>query len=335
MAIIPEPVNSISALIDKNYEDNQEPPRPHMGCSTLGHPCDRWLWLSFRLAVVEKFQGRILRLFKRGQNEEATVVANLEAIGMKVTKTGANQSRVSFGSHVSGSVDGVIEYGVPEAPNTKHVLEIKTHGLKSFTSLEKDGVKKSKPMHYVQMQMYMKGLGIDRALYYAVCKDDDRIYTERVKLDEVVADKAITRGHRLATTDRMPPPLSTDPSWFECKFCAAHEFCNKTKLTKQVNCRTCAHSTAKEDSTWFCEQYELTLDFEQQKMGCAAHILHPDIVPWKYTSDGDAVVWHTEHGDIRNGLEDFASTEIVANPLGCTEPKVKELREMFDGRVVG
>ena len=59
---IPEPNHSIQALIDKHHESLAEPPRPHMGCSQLGHPCDRWLWLSFRWAIQPQFPGRILRL---------------------------------------------------------------------------------------------------------------------------------------------------------------------------------------------------------------------------------------------------------------------------------
>ena len=329
---------TIESMIDKHHESIQSGPRPHMGASLLGHPCDRWLWLSFRMAVIEKFPGRILRLFRRGQEEEAQVVSDLRAIGLNVQKTGTNQMRVDFGSHVSGSLDGIIESGVPEAPNSKHVLEIKTHSKKSFDDVFKNGVEKSKPMHYVQMQMYMHGTKLDRALYVAVCKDDDRLYTERVKLDKDVAQKGIDRGHRLVTSDRMPPPLSTDSTWFECRFCAAHEFCHKTQLTKEVNCRTCTNSTARPDSTWHCEQYDVSLDFENQKNGCDAHVLHPDLVPWPHKSEKNQVIWITPDGDIKNGVKDsdtFSSREIVANHKVCASPDefIKTLRNEFDGTI--
>ena len=337
---IPESEYTISALIDKHHESIQSEPRPHMGASVLGHVCDRWLWLSFRMAVVERFPGRILRLFRRGQDEEAKVVSDLRAIGINVQKTGENQSRVDFGCHVSGSMDGIIESGVPEALNARHVLEIKTHGKKSFDDLEKNGVEKSKPQHFVQMQAYMMGLGVDRALYYAICKDDDRIYTERVRFDKDAAQKAIDRGHRLVKADRMPPPISTDPTWFECRFCAAHEFCHKTKLTKEVNCRTCTNSTAREDGTWHCAEYDVTLDFDNQKQGCEAHVLHPDLVPWHHKVEGTAIIWITPDGDIKNGASDwetFTSREIVANPKACAadDKFLNEAREIFGAKVVG
>ena len=336
---IPESEYTISALIDKHHESIQGEPRPHMGASVLGHVCDRWLWLSFRMAVVEKFPGRILRLFRRGQDEEAKVVSDLRAIGLNVQKTGENQSRVDFGCHVSGSMDGIIESGVPEAPNAKHVLEIKTHGKKSFDDLEKNGVEKSKPQHFVQMQTYMMGMGLDRALYYAICKDDDRIYTERIRIDTAVAHDHINRGKRLALDNRLPPPISTDPTWYECRFCAAHEFCHKTKLTKEVNCRTCTNSTAREDGTWHCEEYDVPLSFEYQKIACEAHVLHPDLVPWQHKVEGRTVIWITPDGDIRNGAKDwetFTSSEIVANPKACAadDKFLNEAREIFGARVV-
>ena len=337
---IPSPEYSIDALIDKHYEKNQELPRAHMGCSMLGHPCDRWLWLSFRWAVIEQFPGRILRLFKRGQMEEATVIENLRNIGVEIHFTGENQTSVNFGNHVGGSLDGIAVSGVPGATKTKHVLEIKTHSLKSFNDLVKNGVKKSKPMHYIQMQQYMLGKGLSDALYVAVCKDDDRLYFERVKFDGETGQAAIDRGHRIVSSDRMPPPLSTDPTWFECRFCPAHEFCHKTKLTKQVNCRTCAHSTAKPDSTWHCAEYDATIpDVAAQRAGCSGHIIHPDLTPWTTEFDGKNVIWITPYGKIKNGnasLGVFESLEILANPEACANPDkfIDEVRDIFGGKVV-
>ena len=120
MAQIPESEHSLSSTIYQALEKNAEPPRPHLGASVLGHPCDRWLWLSFRWAVIEKFSGRILRLFRRGQLEEDAVIADLESVGCRVSD---RQRQVAFGSHVGGSIDGIIE-GVPEAPAKQHLLKI-------------------------------------------------------------------------------------------------------------------------------------------------------------------------------------------------------------------
>lgn len=276
---IPDPMNTTSAAIDAHHEALPDEPRPHMGASMLGHACDRWLWLSFRWAVREKFSGRMRRLFRRGQNEEATIIADLEAIGCVIREPPpGEQHRVSLGGHVSGSIDAIIESGLPESPRKPHVAEFKTHSKKSFDALERDGVEKAKPMHYTQMQTYMHGTGIDRALYVAVCKDDDRIYTERVRYNEAAATKAIKRGQRLAIMDDQPPPLTTDATWYECRYCAAHAYCHERKGNVAKNCRTCRYSTSKSEGVWRCERHEAEpIPLEYQRQGCADYEIHDDM----------------------------------------------------------
>jgi hypothetical protein len=340
MSAIPEAMNTLSASIDAAHEARAERPRPHMGCSQLGEQCERKMWLSFRWAVIEPFPGRILRLFRRGQMEEATAVSDLRSAGCHVTHTGQEQSQVDFGCHVSGSMDGIIESGVPEAPKKPHILEIKTHSLKSFNELEKSGVQLAKPVHWAQMQVYMLGAKVDRALYYAVCKDDDRIYTERVKLCEESAKAYVDRGQRIALTERMPEPITgASPAWYICKFCPAHGFCHKTQKTEQVNCRTCAHATPKDDGTWHCARWGDTIPTEAQYAGCDSHVLHPDLVPWKLSGGfGDwSAAYEVEGQEVINGEDGYSSAELLANlPLALSNDKnVIALREQFGARISG
>lgn len=336
MSKLPEPIHTIASMIDQYHASKPSKPRPHMGVSLLGHHCDRWLWLNFRWVVVEDFEGRILRLFRRGHKEEDVIISDLRSIGVDIR---SSQRRVDFGNHVSGSLDGVIEKGVPEAPKARHVAEFKTHSKKSFDDMEKNGVEKSKPQHFVQMQVYMHGTSIKRALYLAVCKDDDRIYTERVRYDKKVAEDAIIRGKRIAMADRMPEPCSADPSWYQCKFCPAHSFCHKAEPTKRVNCRTCAHSTAMADSTWRCERHDadnIPEDFQHQ--GCADHILHPDMVPWvmEGSDDGHSVKWKIGDKWVVNGEGGYKSSEIIANAEVLDDPAVLAVKALFpDAEVVG
>jgi len=334
MAEIPKPIQHIASMIDASHQSRQEKPRPHLGASTLGHHCDRWLWLSFRWAVVESFPGRILRLFRRGQLEEDLIISDLRAIGMDIS---GGQDRVDFGCHVSGSVDGIIHTGVPTAEKTKHVAEFKTHSKKSFNDLSK-GVAQSKPMHYVQMQVYMLGLKLKRALYVAVCKDDDRLYTERVKFDETVAKKAVARGHRIALADRMPEPCTgASKAWYLCKFCSAYSFCHNGEPTKQGNCRTCAHSSATSSSTWNCERFaseDIPIDFQHQ--GCDSHVVHPDLVPYdrKEADSKWETIYIINDKEVLNGEAGYSGKEIIANPDMCASGTLDVFRKTLDGRIV-
>ncbi len=341
MAKIPEPTVSTASLIDEHHQKHQDAPRPHLGASLLGHHCDRYLWLSFRWVRPEQFPGRILRLFRRGQNEEQIIVNDLRAIGIDVKTTNGSQDRVDFGNHVSGSMDGIANHGVPEAPGKRHLLEMKTHNKKSFDDLEKHGVQKSKPQHFAQCQVYMLGSKIDRALYIAVCKDDDRYYFERLKLDRKLAKSYVEKGHRIVASDRIPDPISHDPTWYQCRMCSYYEFCHKAALP-EVNCRTCAHSTACNDSTWRCERHDadnIPVDF--QRTGCDDHALHPDVVPWEMDQDASTEhqpVYIIEGKPVINGQDGYLSSEIVANPLFCSldDDGVKQIKQTFPGaKIIG
>lgn len=337
MTAIPAPADLIAEKIDAAYAAEDQSPRYHLGLSYAGHHCERWIWLSFRWAVREKFKGRILRLFKRGHDEEARFKDALAKIGIVVTD---DQKYVGFGSHVSGSIDGIAT-GLPQS-SKPHLVEFKTHGLKSFNELVAKGVQESKPQHYAQMQTYMLGLGLDRALYGAVCKDDDRLHFERVKLDKDFALKVIERAKRIATAERLPDPISTRPDWYQCKMCPAHDFCHESKLTKEVNCRTCAHSTPTAGGTWHCERHKIDIPKEHQFDGCHDHVLHPDLVPWELSTElstETTAVYMIEGNPIANGHPDtwvFASEELVADPVGCSlgRHEINRIKEAFPGAKV-
>ena len=290
MTAIPEPEHTTINAIDAYHQSQQDKPRPHMGVSQLGQPCDRRLWLQFRWAVQERFPGRILRLFRRGQDEEARLIEDLRAAGLVISETdeSGRQHAVRFSAHLSGSMDGIVESGVPEAPHKPHVFEAKTHSAKSFSDMCKKGVEKSKPQHWAQCHAYMHGKGIDRALYVAVNKDDDSIYVERIRYDKALAEKLVERGNRIVGSDRLPQPVSADPSWYICKMCPAHAFCHKGELPKEINCRTCLHATAGPNG-WHCERWDSAIPEEWQRVGCGSHAIHPDLVPWKMLDSPDGV----------------------------------------------
>lgn len=350
MTPIPKP-DDVAAKIDAWWEAQNEEPRPHLGASVLGHPCERYLWLSFRWAIREKFSGRMLRLFDRGKREEAVIVENLRRIGIVIHHTGADdggQIYVKLAPHVGGSVDGIIESGVPEAEKTRHIAEFKTHNLKSFNELKNKGVFEAKRRHWCQIQCYMHGTKINRALYVAVCKDNDEIYTERVEYNAKAAGDIIGRAARIALEEHLPPMTKgASPAWYECKMCPAWSFCFEKKMIEPdcVNCRTCAHVTPKQDGTWVCENARsffagaiekndglswLAVQSEQdQRDGCSRHVVHLDLVPWTFrgTDDYGNAIYDVDGKRVTNGGEGNGITGAVLSVnllAGETEPRPKE-----------
>jgi len=280
MTPLPPPTDDIAELIYSAYQAKRDSGhRPHLGCSILGHACPRHIWLQFRWTHREKHPGRILRLFETGQHEEPRVVADLRAIGCEVwdvDPTTGRQFRVEgAGGHLAGSLDGIVR-GVPGAPAAPHVLEIKTHSDKSFNELQRDGVQKSKPQHFAQMQAYMGLTGIDRALYLAVCKNTDAIYTERIAFDRAEFERLMALADAIIMSDTPPPRISTDPAWYQCKMCPFHGLCHEGQPAEK-NCRTCIHAQAVEGA-WNCGHYGANIPtLDDQRRGCANHQIIPDL----------------------------------------------------------
>lgn len=307
--VLPD-VSRLSETIDRLMEEERkDEPRAYLGISSIGEPCDRKLWLDFRWARRGAFSGRILRLFERGKLEELTLTAYLSMAGLELEHILDDQLECDFGAHVKGHPDGIVRSGVPEAAKTVHVLEMKTHNRDSFNELAKKGVREAKPMHWAQMQCEMLGasmtLGekVERALYVAVCKDDDRLHIERVRFEKEAAERLIQKGKRIATEDRVPPRVSDRPEWYQCRMCPFHPFCHE-KAVPDVNCRTCGFFTSRNDGTCFCEQWRSVIPVEQQRKAQPCHVFNPDLVPWRVypTADASGVVYeHPVLGTIKNG----------------------------------
>ena len=267
----------LEAIIDRYHEASNatEQPRAYLGCSQAGIRCERRIWLMFRWAVQDRPSGRTLRMFRRGREEERLVLEDLRAIGCVITDC---QKEVVLTPHIRGHVDGIITSGLPGHENEQLVLEIKTFSANAFAQLTRKGVKEARYDHWVQVQLYMLGLQIPQALYFAVCKDDDRIHAEIVRLDAERAQAILDKLNRLVMETRLPPPISRDPTWWECKGCPAYSFCHEQAPVTERNCRTCAYgapaSTGLTVTPWECRYEPVSpqeLTVQQQRQGCECH----------------------------------------------------------------
>lgn len=339
---------AIDAAISKAAEDGL---RPHLGASLIGRSCDRALWYGWRWASKAAHEPRVLRLFKRGQDEEPRFGDLLRAAGITVhlvnPATGKQFSFSGIGGHFGGSMDGAC-VGLPDAPKAWHCLEFKTHAAKSFNDLTAKGVQASKPDHYAQMQCYMAWAGLERALYCAVCKDDDRLHLERIDVDRQLVEKLFAKAQRIISSPTPPDGISTDPAWFGCKFCDHHAVCHGTTAPLPT-CRSCSHATPEMDGAgaWTCARHSgKVLSTADQKSGCQAHryipILLKNIAEPVDASEQDNWVKYrlkADGSEFVNGTPPagFESTEIHASkhPVMLADPQVKEVRKAWQkARVV-
>jgi CRISPR/Cas system-associated exonuclease Cas4 (RecB family) len=339
MAQVPASQHTTGEAIVKWRAREKQEHREHLGASLIGHACDRHIWLSFRWAMTPSWDGRMLRLFDRGKREEAVVAEELRGIGVDLhTHDGDKQIECRDESgHFGGSVDG-IGRGFPEAPKTWAILEVKTHSAKSFTDLKKVGVAESKPQHYAQMQSYMGLLKLERAMYLAVNKDNDELYTEWVHFDEDAFKAMQERARRIIDSKTPPAKLSEDPAHWQCKGCPFFSVCHEQKVA-EVSCRTCCHATPVAAGAWHCDVHGTARNKGEQRSACEQHLFIPDLVPFGEAVDGGVAHIEYRHRETGktfiNGVSGYSSKELSASAAGTvTEPIVEAMRATFTAKVV-
>ena len=270
--------------------------RPHLGGSQIGRECSRALWYQFRWAWTPRFEGRMLRLFETGDREEGRIVRNLRDIGVTVWErdpdTGKQPRFEACGGHFALSLDGVAE-GFPES-KAAHTLEFKTMNTKNFKALSNVGLEKSQPVYWSQVHVGMHLSGLDRCYFFAVCKETDAIYGERIKLDAALAMQLLAKADGIVFADEPPARIGNDLSDWRCKFCPYAAICHGCKVP-EVNCRTCAHVTPERDGTWSCAR--------GHDVGgpCIDHLFIPSLMPkgWEVLdASPDRVEYSDENGEI-------------------------------------
>ena len=267
-----EVINRVYAAI-KQKDSDSELYLGRLGSSSIGGECLRELFLKWRGYASSEFDGRMLRLFETGHLQEARIVEDLRRAGFSVWDKDGNGEQfqwVDETGHFITKVDGVMR-GVPDSEKTVHILEIKTHNKNSFSGLVKHGVEKAKPEHYAQMQTSLALSGFTRALYVALCKDDEQLYVERVKEDKPAQAAIKSKVIKLVQARLRPAGISPDGESFGCKFCDVKEVCTG-RAEPLRTCRSCVHvDPSALAGEWVCSLSGEELSKDQQRAACAEY----------------------------------------------------------------
>lgn len=361
MADISDIADPVVTAIYKTYEEAnaKEEARTYLGGSIIGDSCARKLWYGFRWSTKEHFEGRLLRLFQTGHLEEPRIVADLRAIGCTVwevdDRTGKQFSYSDLGGHFRGNLDGVA-VDVPGGGKQPHLCEFKTHSAKSFADLKKKGVRLSQPKHFAQMQIYMHWADLKRALYVAKNKDTDELYSERLEYDPVFALQLVAKAGSIIFSVEPPPRLSDNPTWYECKLCTHYDICHGTRVPN-LSCRTCCHATPERegDGEWSCAKHKSHIPIIVQRTGCGEHLPLPFLISFAETIDAgqDWILFRDKRNETYFAVvaesvmppadiieqyhpQVYRSSELMPSFSGLVEDeKLQEIREKFDGRIVG
>jgi hypothetical protein len=255
--------------IEKAIEDRQISRRysRRLGPSAIGGKCARATWYKFRWASRQIISPRQKRLFSRGDREEPIVLKDLESVGVKILST---QEYKSFcNGHACAFSDGRI-IGIPDAPKTEHLLEIKTANKKRFEALLScKSFEKWDSGYYDQIQVYMDIFGLTRCLVIVASKDDDRRYYERVKYDQPHAKILMQKFNALIYAKRSPQRNGEGAFEYPCIFCDYQSVCWTDKPDK--NCRTCRHLIPVEDGEWKCLKKGKRRSIKKQHKACGQY----------------------------------------------------------------
>lgn len=320
---------SISDRIYQSYVDiyGKSWIRSHLGASQLGLPCDRALWLGLHHAAIPASakDGRILRLFQTGNMQEPRIIKDLENIGVTILNTQLHfvDSECPI---ISGSCDATA-VGFPEYPDEKVLLEFKTSNTKSFKALKENGIKCEKPVHYIQMQVYMHWANVNIGLYVVVCKETDAIYTEWVPYEKEVAILALDRARNIVKSNEIPSKIKnkniTSENSKDCMFCDYKHLCYHNAIPL-VNCRTCLHCEYVNDK-FICNRYSKEFDDNNIYTDCEYHVFNPYILNWDIADidiENDNIVWKSPY----DGLYDSS----ILKSIDFEQKYQKEIESYLD-----
>lgn len=96
--------------------------------------------------------------------------------------------------------------------------------------MRRNGVRRSHPKYWAQMQLYMGGLRLQRGLITAVDADTMELRHELVEFDETAFKALLVRAEHVLTCSEageMVPRCATTPAALECKMCHWADACWK------------------------------------------------------------------------------------------------------------
>lgn len=254
-------------------EGNTQPFRTRLGAGIIENPCSRYLWYSFRWVKPRIVSAISARVFKRGDLEEPRIVEMLEGGGFRV-KVKREDGKPFFVSdvngHFGGGLDGVLEMTLDDVVR-RLVAEFKTSkGGAKFNNLVKRGVEVERPLHYGQMCVYGRLMGLEYGVYICACKNDDDLHVEIVKLNIELADQLLQKARTVINATYPPEKISKNSAFFKCKQCDMWGICHNEEPVA-MNCRSCINANPIENGDWFCAVYKQTIPKDCIINGCAEH----------------------------------------------------------------
>lgn len=225
--------DGISGLLDAEMTRKQslQPRRQYVGASAIAGPCARAIQFEYAGAPKEReFSPETLRKFAFGHLSEEWCRFEFKDAGFtleqKDPKTGVLIAFSQMDGRFRGHPDGVF-LGGPVVAGTGYpcLWEHKGVGAKSFASIRREGLKKSKPTYYGQVviqQAYLDGLADNPAIFTVTNLDSGEQMHLLVPFDaeeaQRLSDRAVSIIKETEAGTLLPRPFAGSDH-FVCKMC--------------------------------------------------------------------------------------------------------------------
>lgn len=226
-----------------------------VGAGSMGLKCDRALYMRFKWYNMG-YPGWLYRRFEQGDDAEDMIVDHLrERVGFDVInerpKKNPDDRAKQWGGYtfynlIACRVDGFVRHPILMTDDW-YLLEVKAMTENAFEKIKVKGVKKYRPVHYMQMQASMALTQLPpevekrptRCLYVAMNTNNADIHAELVEFEPKLYAEYLDRAKRIIAMP-SPPPRQKSPVYPPCKFCDFSTQC-WGETTPKPSCRSCEH----------------------------------------------------------------------------------------------
>lgn len=213
--------NTLSKLIEKAQEQDNDEARDYIGASSIGSDCLRQIWYQFKGVKAQKVPSRFRRTWAIGKHLEGLVVQWLRDAGVMVDLSAKTYEACDM-PYFQGHFDGIITVG-----KTRSILEIKTAKDASFKIFVKKGLKLWNPQYYAQIQSYMGMSGITKAFILVLNKDNSEISDELITFDANYYESLVEKAKMIYGANIEPPRINGSALWYACKMCKFNKVCHQ------------------------------------------------------------------------------------------------------------
>ena len=259
MAMVDILDNDLVRINEKKNAKRYENRKKSLGAGRVGHPmapvyydrgCERALYYEMRQYKSERpFPAKLYRIFTMGHQGEDLVAENLAAAGFVVATHDKDGNQFGFGLCIDpetgdpqykGYGDGIIIDGPSELKAADGSIiplkypflwENKMVNNSKYNKFKNEGVERSHPQYYGQVQSYMNFLDLYKnpALLTMVNRNTGEIYPEFIRFNKKHTQEIINRAARIIEAKN---PLSLGraaKSWekIPCKWCDYKSHCEK------------------------------------------------------------------------------------------------------------